>query len=537
MNYELLINSLRRPKNCQSVPIAIGINRQSKGVALVIAVLVLAALTTLLATLSVRITMAKRRQDYMIEYQRARYALDSAMKYALSAIPEKKFELAVRDGLPDFSDLFWMNADQRYQYLNNWLATATDEQIEKVLSPEAASRAAGTDSPVDILAMLSDLFGVKKEPPSAEKPAQEPTDEKKDDKEKSSDKLLSELKNSSDKDSDKDAAEQDNRSEPASDGATTTSAKEDSSLAFAVTPDDLLIPGPYTADWPYVMEPIELEIGAAKVTIYIEDENAKLPLSWAITSDTEANKKAQAVLSMFYDWIGLDAAQRQTLAMQLAQIQQKKAFELNPNPIMLTVAAPAAQTPPQTQQTPQQRAASRRSRRRTAPVAQTPQQATTTQQRPASAHATDFAKLFHSALLDRQIFARPAIVRQDDASAKTQDSPLRYIALWGSQRVNVNTAPRHVLEAALTFGGDAVELTEKIIQQRRVEPFKDIDDLKRKMFGYSALIDRAKDYLTTTSNFYSIRVVSASGNARATAVATVIKEDKKVEQLAILYGL
>jgi hypothetical protein len=33
-----------------------------------------------------------------------------------------------------------------------------------------------------------------------------------------------------------------------------------------------------------------------------------------------------------------------------------------------------------------------------------------------------------------------------------------------------------------------------------------------------------------------IRVVSQSGNARASAVATVIKEDKNVERLVILYG-
>jgi type II secretory pathway component PulK len=109
--------------------------------------------------------------------------------------------------------------------------------------------------------------------------------------------------------------------------------------------------------------------------------------------------------------------------------------------------------------------------------------------------------------------------------------------LWGSQRVNVNTAPRQVLEAALTFGGDPVELVEKIIQKRKEAPIKSIDELKETFYSDSLMIDRAKDYLTTTSNFFLIRVVSHSGNARVSATATVIKEGRTVERLAILYGL
>ncbi len=148
------------------------------------------------------------------------------------------------------------------------------------------------------------------------------------------------------------------------------------------------------------------------------------------------------------------------------------------------------------------------------------------------AHATDFSKLFHSALIDRETLARPI-----GQKALPDESPLKYLALWGSQRINVNTAPRHVLEAAFTFGGDPVELVEKIIQKRKTEPIKKIEDLKDSFYGDSEMITRAQDYLTTTSNFFSIKVVSQSGNARATAVATVIKEGKNVERLAILYGL
>jgi hypothetical protein len=272
--------------------------------------------------------------------------------------------------------------------------------------------------------------------------------------------------------------------------------------------------------------PIELEIGIAKVTITVEDENAKMPLAWAITNREAVNKQAEAVLATFCDWMGMEKAEQEALQAELAEIYKYKVFELNPSPILL----PPIQTPAPA------RPAAQASRSRTfrttraAPPPRTTVQGPA-QLRPAVAAATDFAKLFHSALLDRQSLARP--VRQ---TALPNESPIKYLALWGSQRVNVNTAPRQVLEAALTFGGDPVELVEKIIQMRQQMPIKTIDELKSSVYGDSQTIERAKDYLTTTSNFFMIRVVSQSGNARATAVATVIKEGKKMERLAILYG-
>ncbi|MHC5144794.1 MAG: hypothetical protein ACYSOX_04100, partial [Planctomycetota bacterium] len=43
------------------------------------------------------------------------------------------------------------------------------------------------------------------------------------------------------------------------------------------------------------------------------------------------------------------------------------------------------------------------------------------------------------------------------------------------------------------------------------------------------------NYLTTNSTFFQIRITSRSGNARSSAVATVVKEGAKTQQLAILY--
>src|SRR4030043_862130 len=100
-----------------------------------------------------------------------------------------------------------------------------------------------------------------------------------------------------------------------------------------------------------------------------------------------------------------------------------------------------------------------------------------------------FAKLFHSSLIDTEPLTQPTIVVGD-----RKEYPLKYIGLWGTRQVNINTAPRHVLEAAFIFGGNQVEIAEEIIQQRRKEPFADIDALKNKLSRYSESAGKCEAY-------------------------------------------
>ena len=67
------------------------------GFVLLVTMIVLVVLASLTTGLAVQMSMAKRRQHYMIEYQRARYGLDSAMKYILKELPAKNFILAQRE--------------------------------------------------------------------------------------------------------------------------------------------------------------------------------------------------------------------------------------------------------------------------------------------------------------------------------------------------------------------------------------------------------------------------------------------------------
>lgn len=450
------------------------------GFALLLAMIVLVVLASVAAGLSIQLTMAKRRQQYMVEYSRARYGLDSAMKYILSVLPTKSFKVEARPDVPDFSDLFWMTDAEYGMFIDSWAVTATDEQIEAVLKKDVQPDAQESGDE-GLVSWLNSLFG--------------------------------------------DAAQDPN-------------AASDPNAGIVIDPNQIDVPGPYGVPWPYVTEPIKLKIGTSEITITIEDENAKMPLSWMVTNFAKVNKQAEYSLETFGQWMQMTGAEIEELKTDLEAIHEQKMFKVNPNPIILkpAPAAGAAQTPGQ----PGQFAGSRRTYTRNRP-GQQPQQPQPNpaaqagaNERPASAHTTDFAKLFHSSLLNQEVLGRLL----PDTGLRTE-SPLKYLSLWGAQRININTAPRHVLEAAFMLAGDsftAPELAQKVIEIRKEKPFAKIDELKDAGMMDTDSFNLVKDYVTVTSSFFKVRVTSHSGNASASAVATVIKEGKSMETLAILYG-
>ncbi len=450
--------------------------RQARGLVLVVVLMILVVLTALTTALSMRIKQAKRRIEYMIDYQRARYACDSALKYVLSVLPEQQFQVIAREGFPDFSDLFWLDEEDYASYLQAWLDTAEEDKIQKVL----------------------ELSGLSEEPETASK-------------ELSLAEILSALVQ--------------RMMEP---NVPAAGSEEDSK---PIDPRQLVVPGPYGPPWPLVSNPVELTFGGAQVAIEIEDENAKMPLGWAVSN----NKTAQAALATFCEWMSMTPEEIEDLQRQCALIEEQKTFVIDPQPILIksrTASAAARTTGPAPG-----RSTFRTTRRvgsaTSAQPAQPAQPAggSTDVLRPAIAHATDFGKLFHSSLLDLEGLGRARV-----NTGKRNESPLRYLGLWGSQEVNINTAPRHVLEAAFMMAGEAKKIAEAVIEQRQKKPLRTLRELEDLVPEEAPRIRAAAPYLTTQSVFFQIRIVSQCGNARCAAAATVFKDQKKVETLAVLYG-
>jgi hypothetical protein len=280
-----------------------------------------------------------------------------------------------------------------------------------------------------------------------------------------------------------------------------------------------VVRGPYGPPCPLVTEPVEFEIGRAKVRIEIEDENAKYPLGWALLDDMEARREAEAGFVTFCEMAGLDAGQIDSLRQQLMDVEALRPFKVDFKPITKAVKTTAKVT-----------TTSSRSRTTRTPRTTTRRKVVSAAEQ-ATEQTTHFAGLFHSSLIDAEALAMPTVFGED-----RQESALKYMGLWGTREVNINTAPRHVLEAAFIFGGDEVAIAEEIIQRRREELFTDIEDLKSALLRYSDAIDTCEKYITTESKVFTIRITATSGVAKASSIIAITKEGNNVKRIAAING-
>jgi len=420
--------------------------RNRPGIVLLVTLVLLVMLSALGYTLSSRLAAQRHREQYIIDYQAARYGCDSAARYAFAKLQDINTpQLVDRPNEPDFSDLFILSEVEYEELLAKWAAKKTYGRTE-------------SSSDMRDVNDINDINDVN------------------------------------------DVGETDNVS----------------SVTDFNDPNSLTVRGPYGPPWPFVIEPVEFKIGSATVRIEIEDESAKYPLGWMLLDDKEVQREALAGLETFCEWMDVNGVQIDSLKRELKEISEIKTFKLDFKPIMISEKKET-----------RARVATRRRRGARTAQRQTVQERTI----PASIHTADFAKLFHSSLINTEVLARPTIV-----SESRKESALKYMGLWASSKVNINTAPRHVLEAAFTFGGDADKIAEEIIQRRRIKPFTDIEDLRKSLFRYSDSIGKCEKYITTASRFFTIKITAVSGVAEASTIIAITKDGKNIERIAVISG-
>jgi len=428
------------------------VSRKRRGIVLLVTLVLLVVLSTLGYTLGSRVTAQRHRNQYIIDYSKARYGCDSAVKYALATLEEIEPQLIDRPNEPDFSDLFALDEVEYQELLAQWGIEFQPAGFESGETPEQMTDIDDPDN-------LNDI-----------------------------------------------------------DDANDMGLDEDGTDGFNAF-DAVLVRGPYGPAWPFVTEPVEFEIGSAKIRIEIEDENAKYPLGWALLDDKKLEQEVEAGFETFCAWMRLDTEQIGALREQLKSVGEIRPFKMDFKPVTKTVRTPVKTTPAgSTSQT--SKTSRTRTYRKTIPVSEQ-----------ISEQTAHFAKLFHSSLIDTEPLARPTIV-----GLGREESALKYMGMWGSQKVNINTAPRHVLEAAFTFGGDAVEIAEGIIQQRRQKTFTNVADLRTVLFRYSDSIGKCEKYITTVSRFFTIKITAVSGVAKASSIIAIKKEGEQVQRIAVING-
>ena len=287
----------------------------------------------------------------------------------------------------------------------------------------------------------------------------------------------------------------------------------------------IVISGPYGPPWPLVAPAEEFEIGSAKVTVEIEDENAKYPLGWALLQEEDLKAYSEVGFVTFCEWMGYRAQEIETLKKGFGEITKIRPFNVSFKTTTTTTAATTSRAANLRSRVSRSRttktsSAQQRPARRAVPVAEQIEQ-----------QNAIFSQLFHCSLVDTDLLARPSIV-----SDSREESAMRYLGLWATRTVNINTAPRHVLEAALTFGSiaDAPKIAEIIIRERQAQPFADLEAVKKAAYQYADAIETCKNLITTTSTVFSVRVTATCGVAKVVAIAAVSKEGQRIKQIGVI---
>jgi hypothetical protein len=462
-----------------------------RGFVLIIVLVMLVVLSSLGYIITTRVSAEKRRNNYIINYTKAKYACDSAVKYALATLEDiNSPELIERVNVPDFSDLFALSEEQYQDFLKQWASEMSKQQFKETVDKDSSKYKPDT----------SDINDVNN----------------------------TEAENSLDFDEPKNIS----------------SANEPNEVIDYNDPNLLEVPGPYGPEWPLITEPVEFEIGDSKVTIKIEDENAKYPIGWALLErDSKGNRierEAAAGFETFCEWMDVNELDIEDVREQLEKIEEIKEFSMKFKEVEIKkskVESTSRSSQPKGLDSSEDKPREERSAR--AALKRLRERRKRQQQRKKAnknedlgkvtetMHLADFGRIFNSPVVDTGILTKPTVI-----SEERQESAMKYLGMWATRKVNINTAPRHILEAAFNFGGDYVQIADKIILQRRIEPFKDIADLRERLFRYSDSIKKCEDFITTKSDFFTIRVKADNGTATAQTILAVRLNDGKLEKIA-----
>ncbi len=246
-------------------------SRRSSGIVMLVTLVLLVVLATLGYVLTSKVSSRRHRAQYMIDYQAARYACDSGLKYAIATLENISARLVNRPNEPDFSDVFYMTEEQYEEYLNEWAAMGA------IRSRSGPGKVGGSNDVNMIGAMgMSSGSGDLKDVNSV---------------------------------NDFNAFNYD-------------------MLYDYNDPNNWIVRGPYGPEWPYVSEPNEFEIGTAKVRIVIEDENAKYPIGWMLLEKTEGGAKIEAGFETFCDWMDVNMVEVDYIKDQLKDISKIRTVRL-----------------------------------------------------------------------------------------------------------------------------------------------------------------------------------------------------------------
>ncbi|MCK5270331.1 MAG: general secretion pathway protein GspK [Sedimentisphaerales bacterium] len=112
-----------------------------------------------------------------------------------------------------------------------------------------------------------------------------------------------------------------------------------------------------------------------------------------------------------------------------------------------------------------------------------------------------------------------------------------YIGCWGHNRININTAPVEVLEAAFLPLGITKKTAEAVVVHREKNPFANPTQLQRVRGISRTMLNAAKVLSTTSSDTFSIQITTSLGRASYSLYGSIYKSRRnKLVNQAVFPG-
>ena len=219
---------------------------------------------------------------------------------------------------------------------------------------------------------------------------------------------------------------------------------------------------------------VDLTLGEAVVTVAVEDENAKLNLNLLADASPSVAETAREELLALFDVLGEDSVLAGRIAEFLAEGTEESDEENPEERRGLTIL--------------------------------------------------DELRLVEG-VTDELLFGSSGLAGRDD------DALRRYLTCWGDGAVNINTAPRKVLEAVLAEV--RAEMVDSIMGQRSTQPFESLQEVDGFLQLPGPQRQRLHRRLTTESDTYQLIITCRTADLSSVS-QTVLQASPTTEASVLL---
>lgn len=279
-------------------------------------------------------------------------------------------------------------------------------------------------------------------------------------------------------------------------------------------------------EWPpYVIDRQTMDIGEAKVTIEIHDENAKWPLLWVLRPPYKTGAR-ESLGDALQDWARACGADS-ILGVQTLRLAETvgSGLDLPPAEYEIDPNNASSGANSQNQTSSSRRKGRSRNRKRTTYSQQMAEQEKRHQMMGV------FAELWHDQLR-RNLDYKDLTKHLRDQDYAYADS----LSSWGASQININTAPPDLLADIFGPLGLTKDMANVIAEKRKTQPFNNPAELSDTISLNTQQVEAISRLCVVETDTYSVHVIAQLGRAQYHLQGGLYAHRGKIKNLAVIPG-